>query len=363
MPGAQDTVVEFGIFFFAAVGDDAARTYRLVLDAARKADDLGFAFVSTPERHFHRFGGAFPNPAVTSAMIAAVTEKVQIRAGSVVTPLHPAVRIVEDFAMVDSLSGGRAAISVGSGWNVNDFVIASDAYQTRRERMTADLDLIRRAWRDGKWTARNPLGHEVELDVFPRPVSAELPVWITASRSAETFQAAGRLGTNLLTHLENQDISELADKIDGYREARREAGWTGDGRVTLMMHTFVAPTTEQARAVARPWLTSYVRRAIDLEAMAVNSGGKMSGGRDAGTAMATEEARSRLAEFGVNRYLDGASLIGSVAECAAIAGKVHAAGVDEIACLVDFVDDPEVVLAGIEELAKVRAECARQTVG
>lgn len=353
MADAGTTDLAYGLFFFAADEHDARRTYDLVLDASRRADELGFGFVSTPERHFHSFGGAFPNPAVTSAAIAAVTHRVQIRAGSVVTPLHPTARIVEDFAMVDALSGGRAAISVGSGWNVNDFVLAPDEYENRRERVVADIAAIRAAWRTGTWVGVNPRGTRVELELHPRPVSAELPIWTTASRSVDTFRRAGELGTNLLTHLENQDLDALAEKITVYRKARVEAGHDGPGTVTLMMHTYVAATTAQAQEVAMPPLRRYVRRAVDLEAKAVASGGRMSGGREGSEFLAEEHARDRLAELGVRRYLDGAALIGSVDDCRAVADQVHEAGVDEIAALVDFMDDNDAVLAGLDHLAAV----------
>ncbi len=350
MPTDGRRGVDLGLFFFAAVGDEATRTYRLMLDAARRADELGLAFVSTPERHFHRFGGAFPNPAVTSAAIAAVTSRVQIRAGSVVTPLHPTARVIEDFAMVDCISGGRAAISVGSGWNVNDFVLAPDEFAGRKQRVVDDIGEIRRAWREGTWTARNPAGAVVALELFPRPVSAELPIWTTASRSTETFRAAGTLGTNVLTHLENQDIGVLAENIDTYRKARADAGYDG-GTVTLMMHTYVAPTTDEALELAVPWLRRYVRHAVDLEATALAGGGRMSGGKEGSAFLQEERGRARLAELGVNRYLDGASLIGSVDDCRAVVQRLQAVGVDEIACLVDFVGDPDAVLRGVDQLA------------
>ncbi|MDO0926680.1 LLM class flavin-dependent oxidoreductase [Streptomyces sp. TG1A-8] len=343
----------FGLFFFAAVGDAATEAYRLLLASAARADELGFDFVSTPERHFHRFGGAFPNPAVTSAALAAVTRRVQLRAGSVVTPLHHPARVVEDFAVVDGISGGRAAICVGSGWNVNDFVLAPDAYETRRERVVADIAAIRRAWASGRWTGPTPRGEEAELELFPRPVQRELPIWTTASRSEETFREAGRLGTNVLTHLENQDLDALADKIGVYRDARARAGFD-PGRVTVMMHTYVAGTDERAREVAVPWLKRYLLTAIDLEARAVGAGGSMSGGRRGRDFMTRQEARDRLAELGVNRYLDGTSLIGSVDHCAAVAARVREAGADEIACLVDFVGDADAVLEGLEHLNTVR---------
>ncbi|MFI6050568.1 MupA/Atu3671 family FMN-dependent luciferase-like monooxygenase [Streptomyces violascens] len=355
---AGERPLDFGVFFFAAVGDRAEETYRLMLDAARRADELGFGFVSTPERHFHRFGGAFPNPAVTSAAIAAVTSRIQIRAGSVVTPLHPAARIVEDFAMVDGISGGRVAISVGSGWNVNDFVIAPEKYETRREQMIKDVADIRTAWRTGHWTGPNPLGAETTLPVFPRPVQEDLSVWVTASRSEGTFREAGRLGCNILTHLENQDVESLSDKIALYRAARTEAGWDGPGKVTVMMHTYVADDAAEAREVGGGALRDYLLSAIDLEALAVEAGGRMSGNKQGREVLSAVKAQRKLAELGVNRYLSGNSLIGSVEECTETARRVRAAGVDEIACLVDFVADPELVLASLERVAAVRREAA-----
>ncbi|MFE4860334.1 MupA/Atu3671 family FMN-dependent luciferase-like monooxygenase [Streptomyces sp. NPDC056670] len=356
---AGERPLDFGVFFFAAVGDQAQETYRLMLDAARRADELGFGFVSTPERHFHRFGGAFPNPAVTSAAIAAVTTRIQIRAGSVVTPLHPAARIVEDFAMVDGISGGRVAISVGSGWNVNDFVIAPEKYETRREQMIKDVGDIRTAWRTGHWTGPNPLGVETTLPVYPRPVQDDLSVWVTASRSEGTFREAGRLGCNILTHLENQDVESLSDKIALYRGARAEAGWEGPGKITVMMHTYVADDAAEARATGGGSLRDYLLSAIDLEALAVEAGGRMSGNKQGREVLSAAKAQRKLAELGVNRYLSGNSLIGSVEECTETARRVRAAGVDEIACLVDFVADPALVLASLERVAAVRREAAR----
>jgi natural product biosynthesis luciferase-like monooxygenase protein len=349
----SDRDIAFGLFFFAALGDDAPATYRTMLDAARRADELGLRFVSTPERHFHRFGGAFPNPAVTSAAIAAVTTQIQIRAGSVVTPLHPVLRIVEDFALVDCLSGGRAAMSVGSGWNVNDFVLNPEQFDGRRDKMIADVADIRAIWASGEWTGPNPKGTEVTLPVFPRPVQADLPIWVTVSRSPETFRQAGVLGAHVLTHLENQDIDALRTNIALYRESLAAHHPGKEGLVTVMMHTYVRETTEEARSIAVPWLKNYLRTAIDLEARAVNAGGGMSGGRSGRDFMNEDRARDRLAEVGVNRYLAGTSLIGSVEDCRPVVDAVRAAGVDEIACLVDFVNDGPALLAGLEHLGRL----------
>ena len=89
--------IDFSLFYFASDEDDKATDkYRLLLDGARFADEHGFAAVWTPERHFYAFGGLYPNPSVTGAAIATITKHIQIRAGSVVLPLHNPIRVAKN---------------------------------------------------------------------------------------------------------------------------------------------------------------------------------------------------------------------------------------------------------------------------
>src|SRR5256885_17069737 len=132
------------MFYFSAdQGEDPANKYRLLIEGAKFADEHGFAAVWTPERHFHAFGGLYPNPSVTSAAIAAITSRVQIRAGSVVVPLHNPIRVAEEWAVVDNLSNGRVGISFASGWQVNDFVLAPENYARRKQIMLEQIELVR----------------------------------------------------------------------------------------------------------------------------------------------------------------------------------------------------------------------------
>src|SRR3954471_10644405 len=125
--------MDLSLFYFA---DDSAADgdrYRLLLEGARVADANNFTAVWTPERHFHPFGGLYPNPSVTSAAIAAVTERVKIRAGSIVAPLHHPLRIAEEWSVVDNLSHGRAGVSFASGWHATDFALKPGSYLGGRE--------------------------------------------------------------------------------------------------------------------------------------------------------------------------------------------------------------------------------------
>ncbi len=218
--------VAFSLFYFAARSERPGlrSPYHLLLEGARFADRHGFAAVWTPERHFHDFGGIYPDPTVTSAAVAAVTDRVAIRAGSLVAPLHHPVRIAEGWSVVDNLSGGRIGISFASGWHADDFVFAPGRYAERRATIRDDVEIVRRLWRGEPATFENGVGAQVDVRIHPRPVQEELPVWITAAGSQETFRLAGELGANVLTHLLGQTVSELAVKLAVYREARAAAG-------------------------------------------------------------------------------------------------------------------------------------------
>ena len=81
-------VLDFGLFYWGNDDGVGPAKYRLLLEGARFADEHGFQSIWTPERHFHAFGGPYPNPAVTGAAVASITRNLAIRAGSCVLPLH-----------------------------------------------------------------------------------------------------------------------------------------------------------------------------------------------------------------------------------------------------------------------------------
>src|SRR6185369_10108194 len=81
--------MHFSLYFFSDDGSNLSDDkYRLLLESARFADARGFRAVWTPERHFQDFGGLYPNPSVLGAALATITEKIQLRAGSIALPLH-----------------------------------------------------------------------------------------------------------------------------------------------------------------------------------------------------------------------------------------------------------------------------------
>jgi natural product biosynthesis luciferase-like monooxygenase protein len=352
----------FSLFMWGNDATPARDKYRLMLEAAKYFDRNGFDAVWTPERHFHAFGGPYPNPSVTAAALAAVTERLGIRAGSCVSPLHHPIRIAEEWAVVDNLSNGRVAIAFASGWQPNDFVLRPENHARNKQVMFEQLEQVRRLWRGEKIPFSGPLGQEVLLETLPRPVQPELPVWVTTAGNPDTYRQAGELGANVLTHLLGQSVEELAGKIRIYREARAAAGHDPAlGRVTLMLHTFVGEDDADVRELVRQPMKDYLRSSLKLTldfAWAFPAfkrpGGAAEKPQDVDLRRLADSEVEAILDFAFERYFETSGLFGTPATCARMVERCKRAGVDEIACLLDFGVPTDRVLASLPLLKQVR---------
>jgi len=340
----------FGIMFFNGLGS-AGETdpYRFLLEAARFADGRGFSSVWVPERHYTEFGGLYPNPTVLAAALARQTRSLRLMAGSLVAPLHHPLRIAEDWAVIDGLSGGRAGISFASGWNPEDFAMQPGAYAGRHETVFRTIAEVRRLWRGETIEAQGGSGL-FRLRTYPNPVQRELPVWVTAAGNPRTFERAGEIGANLLTHLLDQEPAQLAEKIALYRAARARAGHDpAAGRVTTMVHTFLGTDDASVRATIRGPYCAFLKANIHLlQGLAVSRGGK------AGTARMSPADLDDFVGFLFERFYTQRALFGTPAAAAALVEKLGEAGVNEIACLLDFGAPAAAALAALPQLDRLR---------
>ncbi|HYN21175.1 MAG TPA: LLM class flavin-dependent oxidoreductase [Thermoanaerobaculia bacterium] len=319
-PEPSDRPVRFSLFFFSDGGAKSpSETYDLLLESARFADRHGFEAVWTPERHFQDFGGLYPNPALLAAAVAAATESIGVRAGSVVLPLHEPRRIVDEWAMVNRLSRGRAGVSFASGWHPTDFALRPESYADRRELMFQGIETVRR--------------------LLP-----ELPVWVTCSTTLSTWTRAGEIGANALTIV--QPLATLAERIGRYRAARAERGHDPEtGRVTVMVHAFVGDDEAAVREIVRAPMISYLRTYFDQYGF-LAGGGSLQGvrGSDVDT----------LLELAFESYFSSLSLLGRPDKGARLVNRLRGIGVDEIACLIDFGVDAPAILDALPALDALR---------
>ncbi|HEX5887023.1 MAG TPA: MupA/Atu3671 family FMN-dependent luciferase-like monooxygenase, partial [Pyrinomonadaceae bacterium] len=341
--------IGFSLYFFSDDGSKVSDDkYRLVSESARFADQHGFTAVWTPERHFQDFGGLYPNPSVLSAALAVLTERIQIRAGSVALPLHHPVRVAEEWSLVDNLSHGRVAVSFASGWHTDDFIFAPDIYDDRKDVMFRHIELIQKLWAGEKIKLPSAGGAEVEFRILPRPVQPKLPIWITSSGSAETWRRAGAIGANVLAAYIGYSPQELAQRVELYRDARAKHGHDSHtGVVTIMLHTLVGNDDEAVKKIVRAPFSHYLRSYF-----------KQYEATTAGVAEASEADKDALMGAAFEKYFEASTLMGSPEKCARLIDTLVDIGVDEIACLVDFGVEADSVLASLARLDELRERYA-----
>ena len=357
---SSETPLEFSLFYFAddnaVYGEDKYRLYR---EGAIFADRHKLTAVWTPERHFHEKAGLYPNPSVLSAALATITKDVQLRAGSVVLPLHNSLRVAEEWSVVDNLSKGRVGISFTSGWMPNDFAFFPERYPSKREEMFRGIQEVQDLWRGNAIPGHDGLGKEIELRIFPKPIQSELPIWLTCSGGPEMFEKAGELGCHVLTALLTQSIEEVAPKIQLYRDSLvRHGHKPTDGKVTMMMHTYIGEDADEVLHKVKAPLTKYLKshmNLIETGAQSLNLDVDISEHAD------PEKYRDQMAAFAFERYYRTSSLIGTPASCMKMVERLKAIGVDEVACLIDFGVDVDSVLESLDHLVVLRdlSNCAQ----
>jgi natural product biosynthesis luciferase-like monooxygenase protein len=343
--------LDFGIFYFGNA-DVEKEKYKLLINGAKHADKNGYTCVWTPERHFHEFGGLYPSPSVLGSALAMITEKISIRAGSVVVPLHNELRVAEEWSVIDNLSNGRVGIACASGWQPNDFVLAPDIYSNRHEIMYEKIEKIRRLWRGEYILLKDGNGFAKETRIFPKPIQNELPIWITSRGHVETFKSAGRLGLNVITHLLGETIEELFVKIKEYRnEYKKHFPEKEPGKVVLMLHTFIGENLEDTYSKARAPFINYLRTALGLIRNLA-----LSRGYDIDAENFSAKDLDGMLDYAFDRYASESSLIGTKQNRIHLLQAISRIGVDEIACLIDFGIGYSATMRGLELLTELKDE-------
>ncbi|HWM89152.1 MAG TPA: MupA/Atu3671 family FMN-dependent luciferase-like monooxygenase [Thermoanaerobaculia bacterium] len=356
LSGNGKSPMRFSLFFFS--GDEnlfPEDKYRLIIEGARFADRMGFDAIWTPERHFHSFGGLYPNPSVLSSALAMVTERLQLRAGSVVLPLHHPVRVAEEWSVVDNLSRGRVGLSFASGFHPNDFIFAPRDFPERRKVMFERIDVLRRLWRGEKVAFPDGGGGEVEVEIFPKPVQPEVPIWVTCANTPDTFITTGRIGANVLTSLIGMSLDKLRERIDLYRDSLARHGHDpGQGQVAVMIHTFVGADLERVKEKVRGPFCHYLRSHTELLSSISRSLHK---GFDRGTV--SPEDLEELLQMEFERYFHTGSLLGTPGKCLEMVRRLREVGVDEVGCLLDFGVDVPSVMESLSHLGELRCLAAQ----
>jgi probable LLM family oxidoreductase len=249
--------MELGVATFADLssGVSPGQRMRELVEEATLAEAVGLDVFAIGEHHRPDF--LISSPQVALAAIAVKTERIRLSSAVTVLSSDDPVRVFQQFAEVDLLSGGRAEIMAGRGSFIESFPLFGYDLDDYDELFAEKLDLLLaiRASERVTWSGRHraPLENAI---VWPRPVQDPLPVWIAVGGTPQSVVRAGSLGLPLTIAIIGGGPERFAPLVDLYREAFAAAGHDpADGRVAINTHGFVGETEADAnRAFAAPYL-------------------------------------------------------------------------------------------------------------
>ena len=249
--------MELGFATFAdlAPGQTPQQRMRNLLEEVRLADELGLDVFAIGEHH--RPDYVVSSPAVALAAAAAITERIRLSSAVTVLSSDDPVRVFQDFAQIDLISGGRAEIMAGRGSFIESFPLFGHDLDDYDELYAEKLDLLLRlrASTHVTWSGRHRAALE-DAGVWPRPVQDPLPVWVAVGGSPQSVVRAGTLGLPLTIAIIGGQPERFVPLVELYREAAQRAGHAPEtAKVAINTHAFVGETSEAAdRAFAHSYL-------------------------------------------------------------------------------------------------------------
>ena len=240
--------MELGLYTFADVGPeiDPARRLRNLLEEIELADHLGLDVFGVGEHH--RPDYAVSAPAVVLAAGAERTKNIRLTSAVTVLSSDDPVRVFQDFATLDLLSGGRAEIMAGRGSFIESFPLFGYDLGDYDELFAEKLELLLRLRESERVTWSG--AHRAPLDdagVYPRPVQDPLPVWIAVGGTPQSVVRAAVLGLPLAIAIIGGQPERFAPLARLYREAASEAGHDPEQLpISINSHTYVAENSQQA---------------------------------------------------------------------------------------------------------------------
>jgi probable LLM family oxidoreductase len=254
--------MELGLYTFADVGPeiDPARRLRNLMEEIELADQLGLDVFGVGEHH--RPDYAVSAPAVVLAAAAERTKNIRLTSAVTVLSSDDPVRVFQDFATLDLLSGGRAEIMAGRGSFIESFPLFGYDLGDYDELFAEKLELLLRLRESERvtWSGRHRAPLE-GADVYPRSVQDPLPVWIAVGGTPQSVVRAAVLGLPLAIAIIGGQPERFAPLATLYREAASEAGHDPERLpISINSHTYVAENSQQASDEYFPTYSAMMNR-------------------------------------------------------------------------------------------------------
>lgn len=225
--------------------------WRAVIESVREADAVGIDQVSLTDHvvmgeNIDRYPyGDFPSPLdypwyepiTTLSAIAAVTERIRLSTGVLISPLRPAALLAKQLATLDIISHGRTEIGIGTGWQEEEYIACGIPFERRFTRMEEQIRTCRQLWSEAPATVNSETVNFERIHAFPRPPQGrDMPIWFGIAPSPRNCQRIAELGQGWIPI--TYDPAEVATGVKAIKTAMVTAGRDPD---TLQVRVQLAP--------------------------------------------------------------------------------------------------------------------------
>jgi len=244
--------MHFGLFYlfsdFGNIPQD--QVFNEVLDEIEYAEELGFDSIWLPEHHFAVYG-MLGNPLTLAAAIAQRTTKMKIGTAVMILPFQHPLRVAEDAALVDALSGGRLLLGLGRGYQPPEFhgfgVPQSDSSAMFNE----SIEIIKRALSGEKFTFEGQFWNiEEPTEIFPKPIQKPRPTVMVGGRSDYALRRAAKYADGW--NPSQPSATQLATSLPTLHAYFKEAGRGEPTEIGINIHSVITSTDEAAHVIADP---------------------------------------------------------------------------------------------------------------
>lgn len=234
--------VRVGVGLFTGqIPPGADRTFRQeyhdIVELTRLAETLGFDSAWVSEHHGSS-DGYLPSLLPVLAALATATDRMLLGTGVLLVPFHHPLRLAEDAAVVDQLSGGRLILGLGLGWREEEFRMFGIPYHERVRRTTETVEILRRAWTGERFSFEGKIFRFDEVRVTPPPARDDGPPIYLGGHVEAAVRRAGRLGDGYMRS--RSGLDEATEALRWAEDGAREAGKDpGDLGFALLQNAFV----------------------------------------------------------------------------------------------------------------------------
>jgi probable F420-dependent oxidoreductase len=216
------------------------REYQETIELVKLVEEAGLDGAWVSEHHFSE-DGYLPSLLPLLAAYAAVTERIELGTGVVLAPFHDPIRLAEDFAVVDQISGGRVICGLGIGWRDEEFRAFEIDMRSRVRRLTEIVEILRLSWNEERFDFAGRYYNYSGMAVTPKP--ARVPPILVGGFVDDAVKRAGRIGDGYISSRTSPERARESFEIAA--EQRSASGGDGPPIVALLQNAYVTEDPER----------------------------------------------------------------------------------------------------------------------